>query len=130
MAGAWGLPPGAACRVPRGVNRLPGCSAAGWLAGAGGRGSGLAAGSPHPGVALLAVLLARSVAAISMTAFASQRSASLRPMAAAASDKQALQTFQDAETLLEISNDVHKLLKVNNDLTEETHKALAKLTPS
>jgi hypothetical protein len=48
-------------------------------------------------------------------------------VAAAASDKQALQTFQDAETLLEISNDVHQLLKKNNDLTEEIHQTLAKL---
>ena len=32
-------------------------------------------------------------------------------VAAAASDKQALQTYKDAEALLEISNDVHKLLK-------------------
>src|SRR5580698_6328017 len=51
-------------------------------------------------------------------------------VAAAASDKQALQTYQDAEALLEISHDLHKLIKLNNDLTEETHKALAKLTPS
>ena len=32
-------------------------------------------------------------------------------VAAAASDKQALANLQDAEALLEISNDVHKLLK-------------------
>jgi hypothetical protein len=48
-------------------------------------------------------------------------------VAAAASDKQALQTYQDAEALLEISNDVHKLLKQNNELTEEIHAALAKV---
>jgi hypothetical protein len=48
-------------------------------------------------------------------------------VAAAASDKQALQTYQDAEALLEISNDVHKLLKLNNDLTEEIHNALARV---
>jgi len=49
-------------------------------------------------------------------------------VAAAASDKQALQTYKDAEALLEISNDVHKLLKQNNDLTEQIHNALAKVT--
>jgi len=49
-------------------------------------------------------------------------------VAAAASDKQALQTYQDAEALLEISNDMHKLLKQNNDLTDEIHNALAKVT--
>lgn len=45
-------------------------------------------------------------------------------VAAAASDKQAEQTFKDAEALLEISNDLHKLLKVNNDLTEQIHTIL------
>src|SRR3984957_10763394 len=48
-------------------------------------------------------------------------------VSAAASDKQALQTYKDAEALLEISNDVHKLLKQNNDLTDEIHNALAKV---
>ena len=43
-------------------------------------------------------------------------------VAAQASDKQALQTYQDAEALLEISNDVHKLLALNNQLTEQIHK--------
>ena len=50
-------------------------------------------------------------------------------VAAAASDKQALQTYKDAEALLEISNDLHKLIKINNNLTEEIHKGLNK-TPS
>jgi hypothetical protein len=43
-------------------------------------------------------------------------------VAAKASDKQAYQTYQDAEALLEISNDLHKLLKTNNQLTEDIHK--------
>ncbi|HEY3889251.1 MAG TPA: hypothetical protein VGL73_11805 [Caulobacteraceae bacterium] len=43
-------------------------------------------------------------------------------VAAEASDKQAYQTYQDAEALLEISNDLHKLLKTNNQLTEDIHK--------
>jgi hypothetical protein len=45
-------------------------------------------------------------------------------VAAAASDKQALQTYKDAEALLEISNDVHKLIKLNNALTEQIHTLL------
>jgi hypothetical protein len=45
-------------------------------------------------------------------------------VAAAASDKQALQTYKDAEALLEISADIHKLLAANNQLTEEIHKAI------
>ena len=47
-------------------------------------------------------------------------------VAAAASDKQAFQTFKDAEALLDISDDLHKLLKTNTKLTEEIHKALNK----
>lgn len=42
-------------------------------------------------------------------------------VAAKASDRQALQTYQDAEALLEIQDEVHKLLKINNELTEEIH---------
>ena len=45
-------------------------------------------------------------------------------VAAAASDKQAFQTFKDAEALLEISNDMHELIKVNKELTQEIHLAL------
>ena len=46
-------------------------------------------------------------------------------VAAAASDKQAFQTYRDAEALLEISDDMQKLLKTNTELTQEIHKALA-----
>jgi hypothetical protein len=45
-------------------------------------------------------------------------------VAAAASDKQAFQTYKDAEALLEISNEMHKLIEVNCALTQEIHKAL------
>ena len=47
-------------------------------------------------------------------------------VSAQASDKQALQTYEDAEALLKIQDDVHRLLKINNDLTEEIHSALVK----
>jgi len=47
-------------------------------------------------------------------------------VAAAASDKQALQTYKDAEALLVIQDEVHKLIKINNDLTEEIHAIVAK----
>jgi ABC-type nickel/cobalt efflux system permease component RcnA len=46
-------------------------------------------------------------------------------VAAAASDKQAFQTYKDAEALLEITNDMHMLLKSNTALTEEIHSLLA-----
>ena len=45
-------------------------------------------------------------------------------VAAAASDKQAYQTYQDAEALLQISNDIHALLKQNTELTEQIDKLL------
>jgi len=51
-------------------------------------------------------------------------------VAAAASDKQAEQTYKDAEALLDISNDVHKLLKVNNELTEQIHTLVDNKAPA
>lgn len=42
-------------------------------------------------------------------------------VAAAASDKQALQTYKDAEALLEMSDELHKLLKLNNAMTQDIH---------
>ena len=49
-------------------------------------------------------------------------------VAAAASDKQAFQTFKDAEALLEISDAMHKLLIQNTKLTEEINALLTKPT--
>ena len=49
---------------------------------------------------------------------------------AAASDKQALQTFKDAEALLEISDNVHRLIKLNNAMTEEIKASLAAERPA
>ena len=53
-------------------------------------------------------------------------------VSAAASDKQANQTYRDAEALLEISDELHKLIAINNHLTEEIHQAVTKRkeTPS
>ena len=47
-------------------------------------------------------------------------------VAAAASDKQAYQTYKDAEALLAISNDIQTLLKHNTALTEDIHNVLSK----
>jgi hypothetical protein len=44
-------------------------------------------------------------------------------VSAAASDKQALQTYKDAEALLKIQDELHRLIKVNNDLTAQIHAA-------
>lgn len=51
-------------------------------------------------------------------------------VAAAASDKQAAQTFKDAEVLLDIQDEVHKLLKINNHLTEEIYQSMVVSTGS
>lgn len=42
-------------------------------------------------------------------------------IAARASDKQAMQTYKDAEAILELQDDVHRLVEINNRLTEEIH---------
>jgi hypothetical protein len=41
---------------------------------------------------------------------------------ATASDKQALQTFNDAEAVLELTDAIHRLIKINNKLTDEIHR--------
>lgn len=40
-------------------------------------------------------------------------------VASKSSDKQALQTYEDAEALLQLTDDMHKLLKQNTVLTEK-----------
>ena len=47
-------------------------------------------------------------------------------VSAQASDKQALQTYKDAEALLKIQDEVHKLIQINNDLTQEIHQSVVK----
>ena len=52
-------------------------------------------------------------------------------VAAAASDKQALQTYRDAEALLKMQDEIHRLIEVNNALTEEIHRTVtSKGTPA
>ncbi len=45
-------------------------------------------------------------------------------VAAAASDRQARQTYDDAEALLQISDDMHRLIKQNKELTEQISELL------
>ena len=45
-------------------------------------------------------------------------------VAARASDKQALQTFEDTEALLKLQDEVHKLIVINHEPTQEIHTAL------
>jgi hypothetical protein len=50
-------------------------------------------------------------------------------VSAAASDKQALQTYKDAEALLVVQDELHKLIEVNNSLTAEIHATVTKSAP-
>ncbi len=43
-----------------------------------------------------------------------------------ASDKQAEQTFKDAEAILSLQDEVHRLIKINNELTQEIHGIIVK----
>ena len=45
-------------------------------------------------------------------------------VSAQASDKQALQTYKDTEALLEMQDEVRKLIQINTELTKEVHKAV------
>ena len=47
-------------------------------------------------------------------------------VSAQASDKHALQTFKDTEALLKMQDEVHRLIKINNELTEEIHSLVLK----
>ena len=47
-------------------------------------------------------------------------------VAAAASDKQALQTYKDAEALLKLQDEVHRLIEINNTMTQEIHSFILK----
>ena len=47
-------------------------------------------------------------------------------VAAKASDKQALQTYKDAEALLEIQDEIHRLIQVNNEMTQQIHSYIVK----
>jgi hypothetical protein len=49
---------------------------------------------------------------------------------AKASDKQALQTFQDTEAVLGLTDQIHQLIMVNNRLTDEIHRAVSQQQPA
>jgi len=45
---------------------------------------------------------------------------------AKASDKQAQQTYDDAEAVLQLTDEIHKLIKINNKLTDDIHRVVEK----
>ena len=44
-----------------------------------------------------------------------------------ASERQAAQTYKDAEAILKLQDEIHRLIKINNELTEEIHKVTLKM---
>jgi uncharacterized membrane protein len=46
-----------------------------------------------------------------------------------ASDKQAEQTYKDAEAILRLQDEVHHLVKLNNEMTEEIHQVVTRSRP-
>lgn len=49
-------------------------------------------------------------------------------VAALASDKQAEQTYKDTEALLKLQDEIHRLIEINNVLTQDIHAAITKET--
>jgi hypothetical protein len=47
-------------------------------------------------------------------------------VAALASDKQAEQTYKDTEALLKLQDEIHRLIEINNTLTQEIHAEITK----
>lgn len=47
-------------------------------------------------------------------------------VSAQASDKQALQTYKDTEALLEMQDEVRRLIEINTELTKEVHNSVVK----
>lgn len=47
-------------------------------------------------------------------------------VAAAASDKQAEETYKDTEALLKLQDEIHRLIEINNTLTADIHKEIVK----
>ena len=47
-------------------------------------------------------------------------------VAAAASDKQAEETYKDTEALLKLQDEIHRLIEINNTLTADIHSEIVK----
>ena len=47
-------------------------------------------------------------------------------VAAQASDKQAEQTYKDTEAILKLQDEIHRMIEINNALTEEIHSIVKK----
>jgi len=45
-------------------------------------------------------------------------------VSAQASDKRALQTYKDTEAILEMQDEIQKLIKINTDLTQKVHNSI------
>ena len=82
-------------------------------------GVGLLARDPYPFTFLLFLSNVVQLLALPILAVGQQ-------VISRASDKQAEQTYKDAEAILKLQDEIHKLIKINNRLTEEIHAATLK----
>src|SRR5258708_5057421 len=80
-------------------------------------GVGLFRSDPYPFTFLLFLSNIVQLAALPILAVGQQ-------VLSKASDKQAEQTFKDAEAILKLQDEVHRLVKINNQLTLEIHAAV------
>lgn len=90
----------------------------GWMALAGG-GVWLFARDPYPFVFLLFLSNVVQLLALPILAVGQQ-------VLGRAADKQAEQTFKDAESILKLQDEIHRLIQINNKLTEEIHTIVKK----
>lgn len=82
-------------------------------------GIGLFKGDPYPFTFLLFLSNLVQLLALPILAVGQQ-------VLSRASDKQAEQTYKDAETLLKLQDEIHRLIEINNKLTEEIHAVTVK----
>ena len=78
---------------------------------------GLFASDPYPFVFLLFISNLIQLFALPILAVGQQ-------VLSRAADKQAEQIYKDAETILKLQDEIHRLIKINTDLTEEMHDSI------
>lgn len=82
-------------------------------------GVGIFARDPYPFVFLLFLSNVVQLLALPILAVGQQ-------VLSRASEQQAEQTFKDAEAILKLQDEVHRLIKINNALTEDIHVIIKK----
>lgn len=83
------------------------------------QGVGFLKGDPYPFTFLLFLSNIVQLLALPILAVGQQ-------VLSQASERQAHQTYRDAEAILKLQDEIHRLIKINNELTEEIHKVTTK----